>query len=566
MLWGFCLILWPLVLWLSHEYYFLNMEGHLTDIILFAIFMCVVSLFPIIINNQPVFFVNGISIVVFLSFGLFVEIILTQIAVLLVLKVDKKELYRIPLNMIMFLAVSVTSAAVFWLLGGNHQTFDYRDSTDIIAVFGYAISTFIVNQSIIKLFRRFLFKQKMRFFDKGLVWELTSSLLVIPVGLVLAVLYTEIGMAAIFYMGIPIVSISVILRLLYSYQQINRYLERTGQIGHQLTKRLEIEEVYDVFIQELGNLIQVDYAYIYVTNNNEYLKLERLYDGNKKVNITADYERVDRDEVFSGKVWSIERPITFGKAKEWSTINNEKIPLHIESVLSLPVEYDNDVIGVVTLVSKQKKAFEKYHFRILDILTNYLGVAIENAKNYEETKSKSERDSLTGLYNYRYLENQMEHYYQVLPLDQSEIASLIILDIDHFKTINDSYGHESGNEILCQIANRLTELFYEHAIIARYGGEEFVVFLPETDLTEAVQLAESLRVNIASIPFILREHILDYNNSTEVSITASLGVATYPLHCESHSELIRHADRAMYIGAKRKGRNKVAVYEELQTL
>ncbi len=110
LIWILWFIVWPAILWLSYNYYYVSMEEQLIDILLFAVFMGIVAWFPLTINDNPVFFVNGISIAVFLTFGLFVEIILTQIAIFIVLAktgVGKKDNYRYPLNMVMFSLVSV---------------------------------------------------------------------------------------------------------------------------------------------------------------------------------------------------------------------------------------------------------------------------------------------------------------------------------------------------------------------------------------------------------------------------------------------------------------------------
>lgn len=554
-------IFWPLSLLATFNYNFINIQGHVIDILLFGVFMCVVAAFPLMITNAPIFFVNGISLAVFLSFGLFVEMILTQFAILLVLArvgVGKKEYYRYPLNLIMFSGVSLIGALVFWLLGGDHQSIDFTSLQDIIAIFGYAITVFVVNQLFIKLNNRIFYSRKMKLFDKGFLWEIQSSFIVVPVGFVLFVLYTEIGRIAIFYMGIPFVMISIILKLLYSYQEINRYLEETGEIGHQLTKRMEVNQVYDVFINKLGHFLPMDCAYIYMVVD-DHLELVRTYD--VKNEVIPMHEQLAKNEAFSGKVWANRKVIIYNNSKEWDTIKIPKIPANMESVISLPVDYNNGIIGVVTIISKEKKAFGKVHHRILDILTNYFGVAIENAKNYEITKANSEKDGLTKLYNYRYFNNAVEEYGR--NVSGTSVYSLILLDLDHFKQVNDTYGHEAGNEILCLFADHLTEFIGEKGLVARYGGEEFVIFLPYVDVAKAYDTAESIRSMIEKNSFPVKRHILIHDNVEDVSITASIGVATYPNHCESPNELVRHADRAMYLGAKQRGRNKVAVYQEL---
>lgn len=201
---------------------------------------------------------------------------------------------------------------------------------------------------------------------------------------------------------------------------------------------------------------------------------------------------------------------------------------------------------------------------LLDILSNYLAVAIENARHYENTKKKSERDPLTKLYNYRYFENYLQNLFEDMKAKGFyEYHSLILLDLDHFKQINDLYGHESGNEVLRELAFRLDQLSNEDTIVARYGGEEFVLLLKTRTKEEAMEEAEQIRKLISEQPFFLQKHITNSGEAIEVYVTASIGVATYPDDCDECTELIRHADRAMYVGAKRKGRNKVAQYERI---
>lgn len=560
-IWLLWIILWPIILWMSYHYFYVNMTNQIIDMFLFALFMGIVAWFPITIRNNPVFFINGISLAVFLIFGLFVEIILTMLAVLIVLlKIGaaKKDSYRYPLNMLMFSFVSIISASVFNFLGGSHETISAQSQEQITAIFGYAISIFLFNTLLNKLLEKMLYRRQVTMFDEGLKWEVISALLTIPVGFVLFVLYSEIGRAGIFYLGIPFVFISIILKLLYSYQKINRFLEKTGEIGHELTNRMELTNVYDVFIQEISHLLPIDYACIFMEDKGN-LVLERYE--NVQHHTDSSFISIERNETISRSVWATGKPLLYKKASDWSSVKSHKLYSGTESLLSLPVEYGDAVIGVVTLESKARNAFEKMHFQVMTILTGYFGIAVENAKNYETAKSNSEKDGLTNVYNFRYIERLLDDYFETMKQEKDvKPASLIILDLDHFKHVNDTYGHEAGNEILYKVAQRLVAFTDHTGVTARYGGEEFVVFFPDIDLPEAVQIAEDLRSVLLNEPFNVKHHMLDLKREVKIGITASIGVASYPSHCDTPSELIRHADRAMYIGAKQKGRNRVAVY------
>ncbi|HLS10170.1 sensor domain-containing diguanylate cyclase, partial [Lentibacillus sp.] len=509
-IWVLWVIVWPTILWISYRHYYLNIDNQIVDILLFALFIGIVAWFPVIIRNNPIFFVNGISLAVFLIFGLFAEIILTQIAIIVVLLktgVGKKDSYRYPLNMLMFSIVSIIAAIIFNLLGGSHETISAQSQEQVFAIFGYAAAIFLVNTLFNVVLDKILYRRNTRLIDEGIRWEFFTTLLTIPVGFVLFALYTEIGRSGIFYVGIPFVFISIILRLLYSYQKINRFLEKTGEIGHRLTNRLDLADVYDVFIQEVSHLLPVDYAYIFMADK-ERLVLERFEDVAHQTD--PSFISIERNEAFSGTVWSTGKPVWYNNMSEWSNVKSDKIPSNTESVLSLPIEYGDTVIGVVTLESKERNAFGKAHYRVMTILNSYLGVAAENAKNYEATKLKSERDGLTNLYNFSYMENLLDHHFAVMePGGMPKTASLLILDLDHFKRVNDTYGHEAGNEILCMVADRLVGFIGERGITARYGGEEFVIFLPGIGLSESVQLAESLRASLFEQPFRIKNHILD---------------------------------------------------------
>lgn len=159
------------------------------------------------------------------------------------------------------------------------------------------------------------------------------------------------------------------------------------------------------------------------------------------------------------------------------------------------------------------------------------------------------RDSLTKLYNRRYLDDAMERELSLATREGNPV-SVIILDIDHFKQVNDVYGHQAGDEVLRQLGALMRELTRASDIPCRMGGEEFLVLLPKMGLNDAIVRAELIRTRFA-------EKEIQFG---QLSICAKLsaGVACYPAHGRSASELIRHADAALY-RAKQNGRNQVAV-------
>ena len=166
----------------------------------------------------------------------------------------------------------------------------------------------------------------------------------------------------------------------------------------------------------------------------------------------------------------------------------------------------------------------------------------------EQLRFQASYDMLTGLINRRALEHRISD--EVMRANRyGHSFSVFMIDIDLFKTINDTYGHKAGDRVLSDFAGILKESIRITDYAARYGGEEFVVILPETAMEKAVELGERLRLRVVANPFFIKE-------GTELNISISIGVAAFPDHGRYWQELIEAADKAMYT-AKKSGRNRV---------
>ncbi|MDR7237414.1 sensor domain-containing diguanylate cyclase [Neobacillus drentensis] len=549
----------PVGTWLVYKAYPPNLSGQWLDIFAFLLLTCVVATMPIVINEMFIFLIQWVALATFLHFGLFVEIIFAQIAVVVLLLkmriLRKGELYRLPVNLNMFFIVSVTSGMVYYLLGGQAgPNFEYDTKSLWLAIL-YAVVSYSMNQIIVSFNLYFIYKSKESYFGKDFIVETITTFITFPIGLVLYILYNQFGILAVLFVGIPFVSLSMIFRLYYSSEKINEYLQKAAEIGHQMAERLKVDDVVDLLIQKLSEMLPVNYAYIFEVTKNDELQLVRGIESG----LANDLPSVKKNEGISGIVWGEQKTFLYSARKEWREYANGHIPDDAESILGVPIVRSKNVIGVLLLASKRKRAFEKFQLMIIDILCSHFAVAIENAKHYELTKMQSEHCSLTKLYNYRYFENLLTEEFEKLMQFERKQLSLIILDIDHFKAVNDTYGHQSGNEILFELASRLSKLVGGRGTVARYGGEEFVVLLPDTSKEEAYQIAEQIRQKISNWPFTIKQS-LDSEKIQKVMITASIGVATAPEDAEDALALIRHADRALYVGAKRAGRNRVAEY------
>ncbi|WP_253701545.1 sensor domain-containing diguanylate cyclase [Bacillus sp. FJAT-27445] len=527
----------------------------------YLILCAIVASMPMVINGTPIFLIQWVSIAVFLRYGLFVEMIAVQLSVLVLLfklRIPKEGMFRLPLNSLMFFIVSLLSGVAYFQIGGTILP-DFGDGKQAVlfATF-YATIYYVLNQLIVMLNQRVIYRSKESFFGKDFIWETITCVITLPLGFVLYMLHRDLGLLALIFIGGPFASVSLILRMYDSSQHINEYLQKAAEIGHQLAERINVDEVTDLFLQKLTGMLPVDYAYVLEIQDNDDIYLSRRVENG--VVLPNTHMGLEKHKGISGTVWGTGKPVLFGSRKEWRHIASANIPLDAESILGIPTMKNGKIVGVVVLASRRKRAYEKSQLIIVDILCSHYAIAVENARHYEQAKEDSERCSLTKLHNYRYFEKVLTREFGMLEKNVRERLALIILDIDHFKAVNDTYGHQSGNEVLRELASRIENIVGESGTVARYGGEEFVILLPEVTSREAYNLAELIRESIANWPFILSEHMEGRSPMLSIKITASFGIATAPEDADDPLALIRHADRALYVGAKRAGRNRVAAY------
>jgi diguanylate cyclase (GGDEF)-like protein len=193
-----------------------------------------------------------------------------------------------------------------------------------------------------------------------------------------------------------------------------------------------------------------------------------------------------------------------------------------------------------------RKIIGKYHSDIISDMVTGLENAVSSFIKIKSLEDAASIDSLTGCYNRREMDRKLDELFSFCRRYEKDF-SLIMFDIDHFKAINDTYGHDAGDEILKEISSRIKRIIRTEDNIFRYGGEEFVVILPETDEKSAAMLANRLRTEISDLPFII--------NDNSVFVTASFGVSSF-YDAKTPKELVKNTDNLLY-RAKNTGRNRV---------
>ncbi len=219
----------------------------------------------------------------------------------------------------------------------------------------------------------------------------------------------------------------------------------------------------------------------------------------------------------------------------------------MQSLLILPLLVREDPVGTLALAAKRPEAFSAQARQTLSAMANQLAVALANAESVRRLSELATTDGLTGCLNKRSFLEELEKRLKVAERFGKKL-SLIVTDIDHFKLVNDTYGHAVGDHVIKGLGEILRNLKRETDVVARFGGEEFCILCEETDARGAVQLAERVREQ-------LRERRFE-SELGKLHVTCSLGVAQFPDDAKTDKQLFELADKALYL-AKQTGRNRV---------
>ncbi|NHZ72886.1 MAG: diguanylate cyclase [Nitrospirae bacterium] len=241
-----------------------------------------------------------------------------------------------------------------------------------------------------------------------------------------------------------------------------------------------------------------------------------------------------------------------------------------DSLVAIPIRIEQEVCGVLELINRREAGdYRQQDVNLLEIFAGYISVSIQNVLDGRLAQEIAKRDNLTGLYNDRYLHIALSRAIEDCREKQVDL-SLLFLDLDYFKRVNDSHGHLAGSQVLREVGQLLQGMSQgAGALAARYGGDEFVIAAPGLDLEEAIDLAEEMRQAVVSTTFCEQPGEVQPDVLRLTGQTCSIGIASLNRHASSEqstdrckSTLLRLSDAAMYV-AKETGRNRTAVSAEL---
>ena len=222
-----------------------------------------------------------------------------------------------------------------------------------------------------------------------------------------------------------------------------------------------------------------------------------------------------------------------------------------ESWLGVPMTAGGHPIGLLAFGSYQPDAFNSEDVDLLTSVANQVAIAVDNAQHHAQVEDQSRRDSLTQAFNHGYLLERLDEEIEQAKVNASTV-SLIMLDIDHFKQYNDTYGHVVGDQVLRMMTLAIQKHLKKTDMVGRWGGEEFAIVLPRATAEQACIVAERIRSSLTELP------LTDREGRSLPKPTVSQGIAAFPSNASSAEMQVDAADRALYV-AKQRGRDQIQV-------
>lgn len=345
----------------------------------------------------------------------------------------------------------------------------------------------------------------------------------------------------------------VLVELIQSMANVNanrtRRLQIINDFARQIGSTLEQERVLSIVGAAIQEAIEADTYFLGISNGENRIHFLLLYDDNQFFP-TAE---VNLKGTLSGWVIRNQRPLFIPDLRRDVNLEGAQVILtrnNRDSACWMGVPMKSDSInGVLAVASYSPNAFDRNALELLENLAQHTALALDNANHHAKVEARAQLDSLTEVYNHGYIVQALENALEKAHANDRQL-SLIMLDIDYFKQYNDTYGHQTGDKVLVKLTQAIKQHIKSTDSVGRWGGEEFTIVLPDTNGSQAMQVALRLQETLRTLS------LHPKNEKTLPFPTISQGIAVFPAEANDSDTLIQLADRRLYI-AKQRGRNQV---------
>ncbi|MBC5806677.1 MAG: hypothetical protein DLM53_04965 [Candidatus Eremiobacter antarcticus] len=313
------------------------------------------------------------------------------------------------------------------------------------------------------------------------------------------------------------------------------------EVAGAVSSELDLHRVFAKIHDQVKRVIDAPLFFVALTAGDNSMTFEYMIEGDK----TYPPSEHSMEGTIVGRVIESGKPVLVRNAEERDSMSRTRIgegPTTVQSIVAVPMHVPGQTIGAISVQSYEANAYDERHLKLLRAIAEQSAVAVQNAKLYERAKELADNDALTGLPHQRSLQERLAYELKRARRTGSPL-SLLMMDVDKFKTFNDTYGHPCGDLVLKEVAAVLRRVARATDVIGRYGGDEFCAILPDTDGHAALRFSERLEGEIGLRPF-------EIDKAQLVPIRLSIGAAVYSNHSDGNDDLIGIADAALY-AAKR---------------
>lgn len=325
---------------------------------------------------------------------------------------------------------------------------------------------------------------------------------------------------------------------MYIQNELLRYISST----------LDLDQLMDLVTDAIVGAIGVDTCTLIVQNIDDSTfsyKSKSNYDVQSIINqFEKAIKNGDMASYFNSTLTHMDKNV---EVTNYSFINQRPVG----SLIIVPLIRQDSVYGLMISEHAATEFFSEYNVQFFESIATQITIAVNNANIFKRMEDMATKDGLTGIYNRRHFQLQLNSMFEEIKRNNGNL-SIVLFDIDKFKSVNDTYGHLFGDEAIKMVARLANKYAKQYGGIAgRYGGEEFVMAYPGRNMEETLKFMEDLHNEIKNEP-------LNYNNEKDVYINVSMGITYYPEFCDSAEGLLNRADNAMYY-SKKHGRGRITL-------
>lgn len=372
-------------------------------------------------------------------------------------------------------------------------------------------------------------------------WDLLATGVALPIGAFLAEVYVHLGTEVVALAAVPLLILNYVWHLYIKVRRAHTEITKLYRATRKIGTSIDLNTTLELILEQAQCLAPYDEGLVYLVDGPTLMPA--AHQG--PVPDTVRYSEVEIGQGLVGM--AAQERVAEVVLPENESPNSDCIPG--EYRLALPLTAGERLVGVLSL-KRQRSPFVDHEVQLLSIVAGQVATALENARLYSDVAALARLDGLTGILNRRtVLENLTGEVSRCRRYDLR--LSILMVDLDNFKRVNDVYGHMAGDALLTKITASIQAQVRSVDVVGRYGGDEIIVILPETGPIEAYSVGERICAAVRNL-----------TEAEVLPVTTSIGIAGYPQHGETVEELLTAADQAMY-QAKHLGGNRVLSFAQL---